>query len=400
MQDAVINNFLNARIDEKNKNSLRLIDLFFFAAITICAVFVRASLFTHVSSDYTQFLEEWFYTLKNNGGFSAIGMSIGDYTPPYFYLLAGLTYIPIDPLVSIKLSSCIFDFALAGCGYFLLYKHGFKTSISMLAYAALLLFPTGILNSAAWAQCDVIFTLFLLLSVASFLKDRPFVAAIFFGIAFTLKLQAIFLAPLLLLLLIKGRMKLWHFLAIPGVYLIAIIPSFIAGRSFWELLTVYVSQSGQYPRLSMNAANLWLLVGDLKNSALSMAGIFIAGAILLTSLYVLIKKKFELTPTIVISLSLFFLLLIPSVLPHMHERYFFPADVFSIVYAFFRPKRWFVPLLVTGASLLCYLPFLFGVTPVNLFIAVALMLAALVTVIFDIRNQLFQEQYQGSCKVI
>lgn len=388
MQDTPIYKFLNSGLDEKNKSSIRIIDVFFIAAITICAIFVRASLFTHVSSDYTQFLQGWVQTLKDNGGFAAIGMSIGDYTPPYFYLLASFTYIPVDPLILIKLSSCLFDFGLAAFGFFLLKRHGFSTELCIFGYGALLFFPTGILNSAAWAQCDVIFTMLLLMCMGAFLKNKPIAAMIFFGAAFSLKLQAIFLFPLLLLLWLKGKMKFWHFFIIPGVYLIAVLPAFFAGRSLWELLTVYISQSGQYPRLSMNAANLWLLVGDLKNSALSMSGIFIAGIGVLTALFILIRKRYELTPSLIVSISLLFVILIPSLLPHMHERYFFTADVFSIIYAFFRPKRWFVPFMVGGASLLCYLPFLFGVTPISLFFAVALMLAALILVILDIKHQI------------
>ncbi|MEG0692606.1 MAG: hypothetical protein RR444_05940, partial [Oscillospiraceae bacterium] len=106
-------NILFQEFDISKQFKLRTIDLIAFSLITFFCVLMRASLFPFVSNDYSQFLEKWFITLKDNGGFSALSVSLGDYTPPYFYILAALTYLPIDSLISIKLVSCIFDFILA-----------------------------------------------------------------------------------------------------------------------------------------------------------------------------------------------------------------------------------------------------------------------------------------------
>jgi Gpi18-like mannosyltransferase len=62
---------------------------------------------------------------------------------------------------------------------------------------------------------------------------------------------------------------------------------------------------------------------------------------------------------IIVKLSLASVLLLPFTLPEMHERYFFAADVVSIIYAFYWPKRFFIPILVVGASLLSYISFFF-----------------------------------------
>jgi hypothetical protein len=43
----------------------------------------------------------------------------------------------------------------------------------------------------------------------------------------------------------------------------------------------------------------------------------------------------------------------------MHERYFYPADVLSIAFAFLYPEFFYVPLLVIGTSFLSYQQFLF-----------------------------------------
>ena len=59
-------------------------------------------------------------------------------------------------------------------------------------------------------------------------------------------------------------------------------------------------------------------------------------------------------------------LLVPFVLPRMHDRYFFAADVLSIVLAFVVPRLIPVAVLVQLASFFAYLPYLFDVEPVPL----------------------------------
>jgi hypothetical protein len=53
------------------------------------------------------------------------------------------------------------------------------------------------------------------------------------------------------------------------------------------------------------------------------------------------------------------LALAPFLLPKMHDRYFYPADVSSIVMAFFLPQFWFVPVAYQIISSLVYAIFLF-----------------------------------------
>ena len=50
----------------------------------------------------------------------------------------------------------------------------------------------------------------------------------------------------------------------------------------------------------------------------------------------------------------------PYILPKMHDRYFFPADVLSIVFAFYWPRYWYVPIVMGTTSLLAYAKFLLG----------------------------------------
>jgi hypothetical protein len=53
-------------------------------------------------------------------------------------------------------------------------------------------------------------------------------------------------------------------------------------------------------------------------------------------------------------------MLVPSLLPHMHERYFFPADILSIALAVWIPRYWPVAVLVQLTSFLACIAWVFG----------------------------------------
>jgi len=62
----------------------------------------------------------------------------------------------------------------------------------------------------------------------------------------------------------------------------------------------------------------------------------------------------------VVELATFSTLLVPFVLPKMHQRYFFPADILSIVFGFYFPAYFYIPLVINMVSFFSYQYFLFG----------------------------------------
>ena len=84
-----------------------------FIIITVLSIYVRYLFLEFKSNDYNMFLEQWFYALKNNGGLWALKNSIGNYNAPYLTIMAILTYLPIRPIISIKIVSIIFDYICA-----------------------------------------------------------------------------------------------------------------------------------------------------------------------------------------------------------------------------------------------------------------------------------------------
>jgi Gpi18-like mannosyltransferase len=66
--------------------------------------------------------------------------------------------------------------------------------------------------------------------------------------------------------------------------------------------------------------------------------------------------------------------LLPELMPKMHDRYFFPADVLSIVLAFYVPRLWFLAPLFQVVSLTGYSWFLLNrpIIPMPLAVAAGL----------------------------
>lgn len=381
---ARFNKAASTRIRLTENFSFSMAEAFMVILLGAFALFSRISLFPYASGDYGQFLSHWFDTLQAAGGLPGIGLSLGDYTPPYVYILSLLTYLPIYSLYSIKLVSVLFDFVLAIAVMRTVYLSGRNKTAAIGAYAAVLFAPTVLLNSAFWAQCDGLYTAFLILSLCAYLREKPLAGTIYFSIAFCFKLQAIFFAPLLVFLWLKDRIKLRHFLVIPGIYLLSILPAWIAGRPIGELLTIYAAQSGQYSGISLNAPNLYIFIEGNTDRALSTSAIFLCGGLVLLFLYLLYRQNTPVTKESILRVALFFALLLPYFLPHMHERYFYLADILAILYAFYRPRRFYLPVLVVGASLAAYIPFLFGGEPFSLRLASILMLLALLQVGVDL----------------
>jgi Gpi18-like mannosyltransferase len=120
-----------------------------------------------------------------------------------------------------------------------------------------------------------------------------------------------------------------------------------------------------YPAQASLSSDLTLDAPNLYQWLPNDAGLFEKPGIILAALLVCLlclvswHSIVPLDGDVIVKLSLVAALLLPFTLPHMHDRYFFAADVVSIIYVFYRPKCFFVPIIVGAASLFSYLPFLF-----------------------------------------
>jgi Gpi18-like mannosyltransferase len=90
-----------------------------------------------------------------------------------------------------------------------------------------------------------------------------------------------------------------------------------------------------------------------------------------------------------LKLALVSVLFVPFFLPKMHDRYFYPADVISLIYAFYFPQYLFVPIVIMVASFFAYQPTLFNAEPVPMGFLAAGLFVILVIVAKDAILELF-----------
>src|SRR6266576_879122 len=323
------------------------------AILLLIAIVLRVSLYHIVTTDYTFFLSQWYDFIQTHGGFAALKYNFSNYNPPYLYLLALTTYLPIPKLVAIKTLSVVFDGFLGLFTYLLLGLKFRRSYAAIIGVLVVLFAPTIVINSAAWGQSDAIYTAFFLLTLA---------------------------------------------------------PAFLAGRDAWSLLTIYVGQiisagvggpgqfngggpglfnggrPGQFNGIgkgpfngggpgggsfssssfTLNAPSFyqWLPAGAPEywkwiGIILAMMFVILIGVLIMAS-------KKHLTQAIILKVALVFALAIPFFLPEMHERYFYLADVLSIIYAFYFPRYFFVAVIMQLCSLLSFAPYFLQTSIVNL----------------------------------
>jgi len=255
--------------------------------------------------------------------------------------------------------------------------------------------------------------------------DRPMRSAVFLSVSFAFKLQTIFFFPVVLFGLLHKKYDWSHAVAFFAAYVVTLIPAIIAGKPFMDALMVYANQSmGQYyDRLTYGAANLYIffpmmdfstgqpfkwmryipgidglgtngylnpdLFPDLQHAALYACIILT----LIVVVYWLMHWR-EITMDMALDLAVFFAIFLPFVMPKMHERYFFIADVLSVLYAAKYARRRFMPLLVAGASLTSYCSYLMRQVPIDQRVSAAMMLAALLIVGYDLLRRMRKNRAQ------
>ena len=383
-------------------------------ALTMAA---RVSMLDYISSDYQSFLVLWLDAFRK-GGFATLGENVGDYNLLYQYVMLMIAKTPLHDLYLIKFFTVIFDYALAlammqAAGHFA----GKKAALPVMLIVCAL--PTTLIDGACWGQCDTVYVFLIVMSLYWMKTKKPVGAAVMLSLAFAFKLQTIFFFPVVLLALIHGEYKPRHALVFAATYLVTMLPALIAGRSFADAVSVYANQSmGQYyERLFYNAPNLytffplresanrqeftWLrylsgIDGEATNAYIDQAltptyqNAALYACILLTLLvvvYWLMHAK-EITPEMTLDFALFFAIFLPFVMPKIHDRYFFLADMLSVLYAARYRDRRFMPLLVVSASLMSYMPFITRQRPVDMRMLALMMLAALVVVSRDVLRKM------------
>ena len=328
------------------------------------AMLVRSLMLEFMSGDYRTFLSRWVEFFRLNGGFAGIARDLGDYNVPYLYILAAISYSSVPDLYLIKLVSVLADVFLAWGGFRLVrtLRGDRKGDLAPLAAFVLLLFlPTVMLNGALWGQCDAVYGALVLHALAMVLKGKNKFSVALLAVAFSFKLQAIFLVPLWGVLWMARRVKFHELLVFPLTYAVTIVPAMLLGKPLGSILSIYFHQMGEQPGLVLNAPSVFqLLPSGIKahEDFVSSAGIVAAGALSLALLGMGLwldrraDRAFFMAAAVVLAIG------VPFLLPRMHERYFFLADVITLCWACANWRRAPAAVLAVGASLASYMVYL------------------------------------------
>ena len=308
------------------------------------------------SGDYNSFLAYWVEFYRSNGGFHNFCQSIGNYNVPYLYFLALFSYFPLNDLYLIKLLSIAFDVVLA---FGMMKLTGVFTNSApkrLAAYLMTLLLPTVIINGAMWGQCDSIYTAFAVLSFWLVLSDRPKLSMVCMALSFGFKLQAIFLMPIFLVLLFTKKIKFWHYFIFPLTYIILILPAVLLGRPFLDTLMLYFKQTDSIGTgLNYNSPSIFsMFSGNVNTEALSVLGISSAFLLVIAIFVWAWIKRDSLSNEALLGIAILFVVGIPLLLPRMHDRYFFMADVLTLIPAVLYIGYAPVTIFASFASVICY----------------------------------------------
>ena len=165
-----------------------------FVVFTVLAVALRIACIDYESGDYSAFLSPWYNTIAD-AGIEGLKTQVGNYNIPYQILIYLMTLTPLDSLDAYKLLSVLFDFALAvSCALVVkeYLKGKFFDIFPMMTYAAVLLSLTAVMNSSFWAQCDSIYTFFIVLAIYFIMRENYLVSFILLGVSLAFKLQMVF----------------------------------------------------------------------------------------------------------------------------------------------------------------------------------------------------------------
>jgi len=296
--------------------------------------------------------KSWAYTVHQVGFRDIYQQDMFlDYPPGYLYILRllevirqtlGLTLEGQSHTLVMKLPSIFADLA---CGWVLLRlgRERLGDSGALLVSAAYLFCPAVFINSAQWGQADSFCTAILLASVLFLYKEMYIPAGLIYGVSVLCKPQMLVFAPLYLCFAVKRKHWLGLALGIGcalGAILVLAAP-FTHGFNYWWLVVKYQSTMNYYDYLSVNACNLWALLGrnwagmpqGLSGMALTVAAPVLAtvacGVLMFRS-----RRRDAAFAAVPVLMGIVYLFAVK-----MHERYLFPAFLFMLLAFLFTKDR-------------------------------------------------------------
>ncbi len=267
-----------------------------------------------------------------------------DYPPFYIYVLfiigklANLPSLNAHFDLLVKLPSILADIATA----WLLYRFAKKRlspQIALLAAGVYAFNPAVFINSTYWGQVDSFFTLMAVGALILTVSERLNLAAALMAATVLMKPQGIIIAPVLFFELLRRRdAKVFIKAALSAlcVSVLIMLPFSFTQEPLW-LIKLYLKTGSEYPYASLNAYNLFSLMGaNGTRSDSPFLGLTygtwgfvfdIAIALFVGYMYYKAKSR-DLLPFITAVILNCGAFVMSS---SMHERYLFPAVALTLL---------------------------------------------------------------------
>jgi len=307
----------------------------------------------------------WLNYIQSHGRVHALGHSIGDYFPPYYGLLALSSYLPISYLSKIKIVSFVFDLFAAFWASQIVRLVNREDSARFRSVPAIpmalivLSLPSLFLDSAVWGQCDSIYSSMLLGSLYCVMRGMPIFACVFFGLAMSFKMQAVFFVPVLLLCLVRKRILWWHTLFAPAAWLLTMTPYLYMGGTLQAIVDTMKKQGRLFPWPALNVANPWEFIMyfhwdefNHADSLWSKLGLVLTAAVIAWLVWVG-RKRYKPGAAWMLGFAATSMIAVPYVMPRMHERYFLPAQLCLVILACCR-RGFVIPAVLLELAMLLH----------------------------------------------
>ena len=373
--------------------------VFFLGIFTVLALVLKYCLVKTPSGDYVTFLQPWTYYMGENGGFvkglvnlyslenttsvffEGIGFNknvyLCDYPPLYMYFLSFFSILPMGEAITtssyssyhfyenliyyIKTLSFVFEIIFAIYAFKIVKKVTNSKTASCTAYALILILPTVVINGSMWGQCDACYASMVCASVYYLMDKKQIRSMIFFGLALAFKLQVVFILPLFGFAWFRKSFKLRYFLVAFATTFLTFLPLWCAGASFTLPFMPYVRQlTGYSSSINLNSTSMYAIFmwnsitngSDIK--ALSTFGMVFTVICSFVLISTLAMKRVKVTYKSLFTIATFSVLMVPFVMPHMHDRYFYLAETFLVMYACTKLNRIHLPIMQQVSGLLAY----------------------------------------------
>ncbi len=258
-----------------------------------------------------------------------------------------------------------------------------------------LLLPVSLLNGALWKQCDSVYTLFLVIAVYYSLKKRYGWSFFMLGISFIFKLQSIYLLPAFVLLYLFGEkgLRIFHFMWIPGMYLIGGLPAILSGRRILDTYDCYYHQATNkgFNAMTIGMPNIYAL-GLSDYPALSMPAILITLCVFIFMALELCQYRKKLSGRNILYICIWCMWACVMFLPAQHERYNYPVILLlTAYYLLFDIRKIWPAVVINLISCFQYGECLFASEQIDFRLQAVAHIAAFAYVTYDVVRQVRQQ---------